>query len=86
MIRLQSHMTGNANTMAQHATLAALRLPAENMIEMRQRFHRRRDVAVEVLKTLPELRFPVPHGAFYFFLDVTPFLGVWEGRKVDRYF
>jgi aspartate aminotransferase len=81
MIRMQSHMTGNPNTIAQYATLEALRLPAEVVETLRQRFMRRRDAGIEVLSTLPELRFPIPGGAFYFFIDVSPFLGKWEGGR-----
>jgi len=79
MIRLQSHMTGNPNTIAQYATLEALRLPSTVVDELRDRFRRRRDAAMEILSTLPELHFPRPGGAFYFFLDIAPFLGTWQG-------
>jgi aspartate aminotransferase len=81
MIRLQSHMTGNPNTIAQYATMAALHMPPEEVQRLCQRFKHRRDVGVEVLSTLPELRYPVPEGAFYFFLDVGPFLGRWHGGR-----
>jgi aspartate aminotransferase len=81
MIRLQSHMTGNANTIAQHATLAALQLPPDAVETLRARFHRRRDAGLEIFGTLPELHFTKPEGAFYFFLDVAPFFGTWQGGR-----
>jgi aspartate aminotransferase len=47
-------------------------------------FARRRETCLEILHRVPEIRFPEPHGAFYFFLDVRPFFGEWAGgRRID---
>jgi aspartate aminotransferase len=84
MTCLQSHMTGNPNSVAQRAALEALQIPAAGLQPMRDLFRRRRDVCLEVLQQIPELRFPFPHGAFYFFPHVQPFFGDWQGgRRLD---
>lgn len=84
MIRVQSHTTGNPNSVAQRAALAALALPPAETGPMIDRFRQRRDLCVGVLRTLPELRFPEPAGAFYLFLNVEPFYGDWAGGRSIR--
>ena len=79
MIQLQSHITGNPNSVSQQATLAALALPPATLEPLRQHFRSRRDLCLQILAQLPQLRFVRPQGTFYVFLDIEPFLGVWEG-------
>jgi aspartate aminotransferase len=73
MTALQSHMTSNATTVSQHATLAALSNTDEGdraVGQMVAQYRRRRDAAVAVLSAVPGLRFVRPEGAFYIFIDV----------------
>ncbi len=85
MTSLQSHMTGNPCSISQRAALAALRLPAAEIAAIPDLFRRRRDICLEILQQAPEIRFPSPQGAFYFFLDVRPFYGEWAGgRRIDN--
>jgi aspartate aminotransferase len=81
MTSLQSHMTGNPNSVAQRAALQALEIPDAGLQPMRDRFRRRRDACLEVLGQAPEIRFPYPQGAFYLFPDVQPFFGDWQGGR-----
>lgn len=73
MTALQSHMTSNATTVAQHAALAALtrRDEAEREIaRMVAEYRRRRDAAVALLHEPPAPPFVRPEGAFYLYIDV----------------
>ena len=81
MIDLQSHMTGNASSVGQRAALAALGLDPAAAREIPERFARRREICLDLLARAPEMRFPVPRGAFYVFLDATPFFGAWAGGR-----
>ncbi len=61
--RLQSHLSGNVCTFAQHGALAALDLPNEIIETQRRHYMRRRDRAFELTESLFGCRRPA--GAFY---------------------
>ena len=60
----------NISTIIQRAAAAALTGPQTCVAEMRQIYHRRRDLAVNLLKELGRYVY-TPHGAFYILIDVT---------------
>jgi len=60
----------NISTVIQRAAAAALTGPQTCVAEMRQTYHRRRDLAVRLLKELGRYVY-TPHGAFYLLIDVT---------------
>ncbi len=71
----QGHLTSNPCSIAQWASLGALR-EAENDVErMRLAFSERRDLIVEMVRAMPHVTFPEPDGAFYVFLDIGKTLG-----------
>lgn len=61
--RLQSHLSGNVCTFAQHGALAALDLPEAITVARRRQYARRRDRAFKLASELFECR--KPQGAFY---------------------
>lgn len=73
--RLQGQTISCATTIAQKAAEAAYTGPQECVEEMRQAFHRRRDLIVALAKEIPGLRVLEPQGAFYLFPDVSAFFG-----------
>jgi aspartate/methionine/tyrosine aminotransferase len=81
MPSLQSHMTGNAGSVAQRAALTAVEMGPELQREIPGVFARRRDICLEILSRAPEIHFPLPRGAFFFFLDAAPFYGEWRGGR-----
>jgi len=84
MTSLQSHMTGNACSISQRAALAALRLTPAEFDAVPKLFAHRRQICLDLLRQAPEVRFPNPQGAFYFFLDVRPFFGEWRsGKRIE---
>ena len=60
----------NYSKVVQRAAAAALTGPQTCVTEMRQAYHRRRDLAVSLLKDLGRYVY-TPHGAFYMLIDVT---------------
>jgi len=71
--RLQGHVTGNPNSIAQKAALFALR---ENIdcSEMVQEYDQRRRYMVAELNRTPGFKCPIPQGAFYAFPEITSLL------------
>jgi aspartate aminotransferase len=81
MTNLQSHMTGNPCSVSQRAALAALEMDGPVVEAIPRLFSSRREICLEILGRAPEVRYPKPQGAFYFFLDATPFYGEWRGGR-----
>ena len=68
---LQGHLTSNASSIAQWAALGALQGAEADVESMRGTFEKRRNLMVAELEKMPYVRFRVPQGAFYVFLDVS---------------
>ncbi|HYM81048.1 MAG TPA: pyridoxal phosphate-dependent aminotransferase [Candidatus Limnocylindria bacterium] len=82
MVAIQSHTSGNACSISQHAAEAALRLTLEGdeaLSAERQRVHdamlRRRDLACRELAAIPGVTLVRPAGAFYIFADFSSHYG-----------
>lgn len=67
---LLSHVTGNAAVLSQQAAMAALKQddlpPASTMKSLKSR----RQLVVDELSAIPEIKHNIPAGAFYVFLDL----------------
>ena len=80
---LQSHLTSNVSNISQHAAIAALTGPQNDVILMREAFDRRRKVAVAELNKIDGWVAPMPEGAFYVYSDVSGLLGrEWGGKQI----
>ena len=75
MTSLQGHSLSNVCSIAQKAALAALTGPDDCVIEMREAFRRRRDLAMDIVAAWPNAVCPRPDGAFYLFVDVSALYG-----------
>ncbi len=72
MVRLQSHLTGNVCTFAQHGAMAALEMDEGLLIARRAALQCKRDIAFDqVSERFPCIR---PQGAFYLFPDISSHL------------
>jgi aspartate aminotransferase len=71
IVRFQGQTTGNPAAVSQAAALAALRGPQDSVETMRAAFETRRNMVVEVLRTIPGVELVIPEGAFYAFPRVT---------------
>ncbi|MDR2152378.1 MAG: pyridoxal phosphate-dependent aminotransferase [Helicobacteraceae bacterium] len=70
VVKLQSQSTTNACSIVQKAAIAALDGRADGDIEvMRQKFEKRRDLALELFNEIDGLKPIVPRGAFYLFVS-----------------
>jgi aspartate aminotransferase len=76
--RLQSHLTGNVCTFAQHGALAATRLSPTHFYHWRNELQNKRDITLEILKKFP---CHTPRGAFYVFPNITHCLKKGESTE-----
>lgn len=83
MAAYQSHATGNPNSIAQAAGLAALTGDQRCVAEMAAAFARRRDLIVGLVQKLPHVSCFVPQGAFYIMLNMKELIGrAYAGRVI----
>lgn len=79
----QSHSTSNPNSIAQYASIAALRGPKNFVLNMVREFEKRRDYMVNRIMSIPGLSCYKPEGAFYIMMNIAGVLGKsFEGRPV----
>ncbi len=87
---IQSHTSGNASSVSQHAALRALEAALaggagrEPLGRMQSAFQRRRGIVCRLLDDIPGVRYVRPGGAFYVFVDVSAHYGkpLKDGRMV----
>ena len=70
MLKVQSHSTSNANSIAQSAAVEALKGPQDSVAGMLAEYTSRRAWLLEALKEIPGLSCNEPEGAFYAFPSV----------------
>jgi len=84
MTKIQSQSTSNPNSIAQKASVAALRGPQAGVQEMVQAFDERRRYLVDRLNAMPGIHCNMPKGAFYAFPNLSHYWGAkTEGMTVD---
>lgn len=82
----QGHLTSGTSSISQWASVGALKGAQEDCEKMRLGFKERRDLIVQLLSGIPGLRFGVPQGAFYVFIDVSDFFSPEKGIADDIQF
>jgi aspartate aminotransferase len=75
MNRVQDSSTSNPSSLTQFAGVAALRGPQEPVEAMRQQFEKRRDLMVELVRSIPKMGCVAPDGAFYVLADARAYVG-----------
>lgn len=84
MNKLQSHSTSNATSFAQFGAIEALKNTADDVEKMRKAFDERRQWLVGALNGLPDIKCPMPDGAFYAFPDFSAYFGKsFNGKKIE---
>ena len=82
--KMQGLFTSGANSISQMAGIAALEGDQQPVEDMRKAFLGRRDRILELLKSIPGLKYDKPDGAFYVFPEVSFYLGKSAGNeKID---
>jgi len=75
MSNIQSHTTSNPNSIAQYASVAALRGDSSSMASMVAEFKNRRDYMVNKINTIDGLSCITPEGAFYVMINISEVFG-----------
>ncbi|MDR3085633.1 MAG: pyridoxal phosphate-dependent aminotransferase, partial [Christensenellaceae bacterium] len=75
MTNFQSHSTSNPNSIAQHAAIAALNGPTDELKSMVAEFARRRSRIVGLICGIADLSCVEPEGAFYVMVDISALFG-----------
>lgn len=79
MTSMQGHITSNPSSISQWAALGALREAEADVEIMHGAFERRLKLTLALLAEIPGLTWVEPQGAFYVFVDASPFIG--EGKR-----
>jgi len=79
MTDIQSQSTSNPTSIAQKASVEALKGPQDSVRRMVREFDERRRVMVDGLHSIKGIRCPIPTGAFYAFPNISRFL--WKRYK-----
>ena len=84
--KLQSQETSNPCSISQYAAMAALDGPQDCVAEMLAEFSQRRQYVLSRLRSLPNISFAEPGGAFYAFFNVSNHFGrvLPGGKTVDN--
>jgi aspartate aminotransferase len=82
--KIQSQYTSATSSITQKAAVAALNGSLEPSMEMVKAFHRRKELMEKGLASIPGILNNKPEGAFYFFPDISSFLGKkFEGTVIE---
>ena len=73
--KIQGQMTSGANTMAQKASVTALKTDYSEYRFMIEEFRNRRDLVYNLMKEIPGFTVNYPEAAFYFFPDISFYVG-----------
>lgn len=73
--KIQGQMTSGANTVAQKASVTALKTDPSEYRYMIEEFRKRRDLVYGLVKEIPGFKVNYPEAAFYFFPDISYYIG-----------
>jgi len=80
---IQSHVTNNASSISQYAATVAIQSGKELSDKLLPGLIDKRDTLKEKLRTISDLKFYEPGGAFYLFIDFSAYLGKsYESKKI----
>jgi aspartate aminotransferase len=82
--KLQGQITSGINSIAQRAAITAMTGDQEPTKEMARIYLKRRDMVLELLKEIPGVKTYVPTGAFYFFPDISDYIGKSDGKTTIK--
>ncbi len=80
--KMQGQFTSATCSITQRAGLAALEGGLDSVLEMKVAFKKRRQLVYDMLCDIPGIKTNFPDGAFYFFPDVSNFIGKKFGEQV----
>ncbi|MEQ9423893.1 MAG: pyridoxal phosphate-dependent aminotransferase [Cyclobacteriaceae bacterium] len=77
--KVQGQITSGANSIAQRASLAAIKADKGPTEDMKKEYLRRRDLMLGWLAEIPGVKTYTPSGAFYIFPDISDYFGKSNG-------
>lgn len=85
MAKIQSQATSNPCSVSQAAAIEALTGPQEFTTKARAEYEARRDIVIDALRSIPQLRVRCPVGAFYAFVECSALIGcrLPDGRRIE---
>jgi aspartate aminotransferase len=85
MSNIQSHTTSNANSIAQYASVEALKGEQSDVEAMIAEFKKRRDFMVDRVNIINNLSCIKPNGAFYVMVNISKILGKeYNGKIIEN--
>jgi len=82
--KVQGQITSANCSISQRGALAAITGDLGPTQKMVNEYHHRRDVVYKLLKEIPGVKANYPQGAFYFFPDISHYLGKSDGDKIIK--
>ena len=83
--KIQGQITSGANTIAQRASITALKAPLSKIQYMIDEYRKRRDIVYQLLNDIKGLKTNLPDGAYYFFPDVSYYFGkTLRGKQIQN--
>ena len=83
--KIQGQMTSGANTVAQRASITALKNDPSKYKYMIDAFKERRDLVFDLIKEIPGFKVLLPKAAFYLFPDVSHYIGkTLDGTEIKN--
>jgi aspartate aminotransferase len=70
---IQAHLTSGPNVLMQKAAIGAIYGPQEGVTELAHQLELNRNVLVEELNKIPNVKLSIPHGTFYSFVDFSAY-------------
>lgn len=83
-IKMQGQLTSANSSIAQRAALAAIAGDISPTMKMVDEYRKRRELVYKLLKEIPGVKANYPQGAFYFFPDVSSFVGKSDGQRTIK--
>ena len=81
----QGHITSNATSVAQWASVSAIKKAEPDIVKMVQAFEKRRELILGLLNELPYIKLSKPDGAFYVWFDISEIIGKkWNGHEITN--
>jgi aspartate aminotransferase len=78
--KIQGQFTSGATAFGQKAAADALEADMGPTDAMREAFLKRRDLVIELLNQIPDVKVNLPQGAFYIFPDISAYFGRTDGH------
>ena len=70
---IQAHLTSGPNVLMQKAAIGAIYGPQDGVTELAHQLELNRNVLVEEINKIPNVKLSIPHGTFYSFVDFSAY-------------